>query len=112
MTSRDATGDHANQDTIKQRLYKRKVNNTKKYYECRGKIKDINGHTFTSHGETSSPSQYSNAMEQLEVYTSRTYTYGKDIQSLVQNLENTKISKPKITNQKTGDATTKRIQEK
>ena len=69
----------------------------------------MNEHTFTSHGETSSPSQYSNAMEQLEVYASRTYTYGKDIQSLVQNLENTKISKPEDTNQKTGDATTKRI---
>ena len=69
----------------------------------------MNGHTFTSHGETSSPSQYSNTMEQLGRYASHTYTYGEDIQSLAQNMKDTKISKPEDINQKTGDATAKRI---
>ena len=51
-------------------------------------------------------------MQQLGRYTSHTYTYGENIQSLLQNLEDTKISKPEDINQKTGDATTKRIWEK
>ena len=110
MSSKYATSDHANQDTNKQRSHRRKGHN--KHYEFRGKIEDMNGHTFTSHGETSSPSQYSNTMEQLGRYVSHTYTYGEDIQSLAQNLKDTKISKPEDINQKTGNATAKRIWEK
>lgn len=97
MTSRDATGDHANQNINKQRFHKRKGN--KKYYEFRGKFEDMNGHTFTSHGKTSSSSQYSNTTEQLGRYASHTYTYGEDIQSLIQNLKDTKISTRRLETQ-------------
>ena len=54
----------------------------------------MEGHAFVCHGETITPSKYTDTMEQLGRYATRTYKYGKDIQMLVQTLEETNTPKP------------------
>ena len=60
----------------------------------KGKIEKMEGHTFVCHGETTTPSKYTDTIEQLGRYATHTYKYGEGIQLLVQTLEETNISKP------------------
>ena len=60
----------------------------------KGKIEKMEEHIFVCHGETTTPSEYTDTMEQLGRYTTRTYKYREDIQMLVQTLEKNNISKP------------------
>ena len=60
----------------------------------KGKIEKMEGHTFVCHGEAITSSKYTDTMEQLGRYATRTYKYGKDIQMLVQTLEETNTPKP------------------
>ena len=55
------------------------------------KIEKMEGHTFVCHGEISTQSKYTDTMEQLVRYATHSYKYGKDVQMLVQTLEETNI---------------------
>ena len=60
----------------------------------KGKIEKIEGYTFVCHGETTTLSKYTDTMEQLGRYTTHTYKYGEDMQTLVPTLEEPNILKP------------------
>ena len=53
----------------------------------------MEGHTCVCHGETTTPSKYTDTIKQLDRYATHTYKYGEDIQMLVQTTEETNSSK-------------------
>ena len=59
----------------------------------KGKIEKMEGYTFVCHGEFTTPSKYTDTIDQLGRHTTHTYKYGEDIKMLVQTLEETNISK-------------------
>lgn len=75
----------------------------------KGKITEINDHTFVIPGERNTPSQYTETTGELGRCCVHTYEYGSDIQSLAQNLQDTIIETLRDIDIDKDDATDKRI---
>ena len=96
MTGSSTNQENGNDHSRKKRTSKNDRREINKFSanSFKGKIEKTEGHTFVCHGETTTPSKYTDAMEQLGRHTTHTYKYGEDIQMLVHTLEETNISKP------------------
>ena len=55
--------------------------------EFKGTIKDMNGHTFQCHGESTTASQFLRTCEELQRYCLKTYRYGDDVAFIVRHFK-------------------------